>query len=153
MVSTSPHLKQVFPAPPLVAYRRPHNLRDKLVKARVPDPPSRPTRETPGIKKCTNVFCVTCPYVVPGNTVKCSITNKEVVVNAPATCKTSNIIYCITCKSCGQKYVGESSKEIGFRFSQHRSDVNTYQTKIDNGKRTEATGEHFNLPGHSLSDM
>ena len=79
----------MFPQVPLVAYRRPHNIRDKLVKARVPDIPSRPTREVPGMKKCTKVFCVTCPYVVPGNKVKCSITNKEVKVNLPVTCQTS----------------------------------------------------------------
>ena len=39
------------------------------------------------------------------------------------------------------------------RFAQHRSYVNTYQNKIDNDKRVEATGELFSLPGHSLSDM
>ena len=38
MTDSSPHLKQVFPLPPLVAFRRPKNLRDTLVKAKVPDP-------------------------------------------------------------------------------------------------------------------
>ena len=131
MVNDSPHLKQVFPAPPLVAYRRPHNLRDKLVKAKVPDPPSRPTREVPGMKKCSKVFCQTCPYVVPSNSVKCSLTNQEVLINSSVTCKTSNVIYCITCKKCSQKYVGETSKELGQRFAQHRGYVNTYQGKND----------------------
>ena len=49
--------------------------------------------------------------------------------------------------------MGETSKEVGHRFAHHRGYVNTYQRKVDAGKRTEATGEHFNLPGHSLSDM
>ena len=31
--------------------------------------------------------------------------------------------------------------------------MNSYQSKIAAGKRIEATGAHFNLPGHSLSDM
>ena len=51
------------------------------------------------------------------------------------------------------KYVGETSKSLGERFSQHRGYVNTYQNKTDAGKRTEATGDHFNLPSHSISDM
>ena len=32
-----PYLKQVFPQPPLVDYKRPANLKDKLVRAKVPD--------------------------------------------------------------------------------------------------------------------
>ena len=51
------------------------------------------------------------------------------------------------------KYIGETSKSVGERFAQHRGYVNTYQNKIDADKRTEATGDHFNLPGHSISDM
>ena len=31
--------------------------------------------------------------------------------------------------------------------------MNSYQNKIATDKRVETTGEHFNLPGHSLSDM
>ena len=105
------------------------------------------------MKKCTKVFCVTCPYVVPGNKVKCCITKKEVKVNVPVTCQTSNLVYCISCKVCNQKYVGQTKKTIAERFSQHRGYVNSYQSKIATGKRIEATGAHFNLPGHSLSDM
>ena len=29
MVSTDPHLKEVFPLPPLVAYKHPPNIKDK----------------------------------------------------------------------------------------------------------------------------
>ena len=43
------------------------------------------------------------------------------------------------------KYVGETKRIIKFRFAEHRGYVNyNYDT---------ATGEHFNEPGHSLSDM
>ena len=82
------------------------------------------------MKKCSKVFCQTCPYVVPSNSVKCSLTNQEVLINSSVTCKTSNVIYCITCKKCSQKYVGETSKELGQRFAQHPGYVNTYQGKI-----------------------
>ena len=45
--------------------------------------------------------------------------------------------------------MGETEKEGGFRFSQHRGYVNNYQNHVREGKRTEPTGEHFNKPGHS----
>ena len=40
-----PHLKEVFPLPPLVSYRRPPNLKEKLVRAKIPPTLSRPRRK------------------------------------------------------------------------------------------------------------
>ena len=53
--------------------------------------------------------------------------------------------YLIECKHCNMKYVGETKRILKFRFAEHRGYVN-------NNDDT-ATGEHFNMPGHSLSDM
>ena len=40
-----PYLAQVFPQPPLIAYKRPANIKDKMIRAKVPDPtPARPRR-------------------------------------------------------------------------------------------------------------
>ena len=37
-MTQDPHMAEVFPLPPLVAYRRPPNLKDKLIRAKVPPP-------------------------------------------------------------------------------------------------------------------
>ena len=50
-------------------------------------------------------------------------------------------------------YIGTTGNSISSRFSQHLGYVNQYNTKIAAGKIPEATGEHFNLPNHSISDM
>ena len=50
-MTKDPYLKEVFPEPPMVAYRRAKNLRDKLVKAKLPPPPTRKKRQLPGMKK------------------------------------------------------------------------------------------------------
>ena len=149
-----PLMKEIFPEPPLTAYRRPQSLRDKLIKAKIQNTPIRSQRATPGAKRCTRVNCLTCPYLITGSEVKCTVTGKKYIVNTSVTCTTSNIIYCITCDKCGKQYVGETEKEAGFRFSQHRGYVNNFEKHVREGKRTEPTGEHFNLPGHSgVSDM
>ena len=47
MVESDPRIKEVFPKPPMVAYRRPPSLREKLIRAKVPpplDPNTRPKR-------------------------------------------------------------------------------------------------------------
>ena len=43
------------------------------------------------------------------------------------------------------KYIGETKRILKFRLTEHRGYVN-------NDDDT-ATGQHFNLPGHSLSDL
>ena len=49
MVSQDTHLEAVFPEPPLVAFRRQKNIREKLVKAKVAP---QNTREKRKLKKC-----------------------------------------------------------------------------------------------------
>ena len=127
----------IFPEPPLVAYRRPQSLRDKLVKSKVPEVPARPKREVKGIKKCLNVNCVTCPYVSPGREIKCTATGENFHINSPVSCDTENIIYCITCKRCQQQYVGQSGNQLSSRIAQHRGYINNYNKHKEAGKATQ----------------
>ena len=54
-MKADPHLAETFPLPPLVAYKRPANIRDKLIRSKVPPKaPLRPKRETPGMVPCNN---------------------------------------------------------------------------------------------------
>ena len=65
-----------FVDPPLIAYRRPSNLRDKLIKASIPEPRNqRPERIISGLKECES----------------CSIYKVE--INAPVKCKSRNVVY------------------------------------------------------------
>ena len=62
--------------------------------------------------------------------------------------ESSNIIYLIECNKsgCKERYIGESSRPLKERMKEH----------VDYVKRlfpTQATGQHFNMPGHSLSNM
>ena len=147
MVTQDQYLKEVFPLPPLVAYKRPRNVRDLVVKARVPPPYTRSSaRIQAGYKKCTNISCMTCPYAIPGKNVKSFATKLNVEVNAPVNCFSNHIVYCISCIHCGQQYIGESHRSLKERFGEHRGYVR-------GEKLNKATGEHFNLEGHSISDM
>ena len=57
-----PWMKEVFQNPP--------NLWDKLIRARIPDPPRiRPKRLIPGMKLC-GLNCPTCPYIEPGTVIQ-----------------------------------------------------------------------------------
>ena len=122
------------------------NLRETLIKARVPPTNTRPSRVQNGYKKCIRPSCITCPYSITGNIIKATATDFKTEVNAPVNCYTKNIIYLISCQHCREQYVGETKRTANDRFGNHRGYVN-------NNKDDKATGHHFNLPGHSISDM
>ena len=147
MVSRDPKLQEVFPAPPLVAYKVAPNLRSKLIRAKVPPAPTtRPRRRKQGMKRCNKPGCPACPYIQPGPTFKAKATNHAVDLNAEADCNTCNLVYAISCGAarCGDQYIGQTSKSLKERLRQHLGYVD---------RNVEATGRHFNLPGHSKSDL
>ena len=144
-MTQDPRLKEVFPAPPLVAYKRPQNIREKLIRSKVPTIKSgRPKRELPGMKKCSK--CSVCPFVKEGRTIQSKSTNLKIDINMNVNCSTQNIIYLLSCKKCSQQYIGETERMLKERFSEHKTYVNT-------NNQSKATGIHFKLKGHSISDM
>ena len=59
------------------------------------------------------------------------------------------MVYILICKkeNCKQKYyIGETKNLFKFRLAQHKG-------YIVNRKLNTATGAHFNLPGHTVSDL
>ena len=95
--------------------------------------------------KCNN--CPTCPFVKVGKIVKSAASSAVVPINKPVNCRTSNAIYCISCKKCQtQQYIGECERSLQARFADHRG-------YVTNKHLNKATGVHFNLPGHSIADM
>ena len=144
MVSSDPHLKEAFPLPPLVAYKRPQNIRDKLVRSKIPKTTQRPKRSVPGMTKCNN--CPICPFVSEGKFLRSTATNNTVEINRQVNCQTRNILYCITCAKCNIQYIGESERTLQERFSEHKG-------YAMNNRINKTTGQHFSQKGHKISDM
>ena len=145
MVQNDPYLKDVLPLPPLVAYKRPPNIKDILIRAKVPPKSNpRPKRTVPGMQKCNR--CPICPFVDPGKFVQSTANNHKVQINTQVRCQTRNLIYCISCAKCRVQYVGETDRTLQERFSEHKG-------YVLNKHLNKATGAHFNLPGHSVADM
>ena len=148
MTTTDPYLKEVFPEPPLTAYKRQKNIRDYLIRAKIPPlQADRPRRDFSGMKKCGKQ-CLACPYIQEGKKVF-SVNNKfSWSINKEVTCNTYNIVYLIQCnkENCRKQYIGESERVLKNRLAEH---IGYVKSKNIN----QPTGEHFNLPGHTLSNM
>ena len=68
MTLTSPYMKEVFPEPPLIAYKWQKNIRDFIIRAKIPPKVKRSQRRQNGMKKCTRI-CVICPDIKEGKVV------------------------------------------------------------------------------------
>ena len=147
MVGRDSSLKEIFPEPPMVAYKKQPTIKDKLIRNKVTDRPNRERRMVKRMKKC-NKPCVTCPYVEEGDTIVAPTNGFQVKINAAVDCNSKNILYYLFCRkaNCSEFYIGQSKNSLKERFSDHRGYVNT-------SKLHQATGAHWNLPGHKVSDM
>jgi hypothetical protein len=147
IISRDKHLKEVFPSPPLIAYKRQPNIRSYLIRAALAKGQQRyPQRNQKGMTKCNKNSCSACPYVREGKGLR--INEESWKINRKLDCNSYNIVYAIICKkdACRQVYIGETKRMLKFRLAEHRGYVLNQHTN-------QATGHHFNLPGHSLSDL
>jgi hypothetical protein len=75
-------------------------------------------------------------------------------IESDVSCSSYNIVYMLICEkeNCKQKtgytnrYIGETERTLKDRISEHIGYINTNKSK-------EPAGQHFNLPGHTKSDM
>ena len=98
------------------------------------------------MSKCGH-SCTACPYIKEGRHIKID-TKSTWIINKHHTCEDSNIVYLLECDidTCRKRYIGETRYAMKFRLSQHRG-------YIVNKNLNQATGEHFNLPGHTVANM
>ena len=145
MVSKDRYLAKVFKRPPLVAFRRQQNIRQYVIRAKVQTKQNYPTRRKISMKRCGK-NCTICPYVKEGKAI--TINGIEWKINQNLHCKSYNVVYALICKkdNCREVYVGETKRFLKFRIDKHRG-------YISNRKIDQATGDHFNKPGHSLADL
>ena len=148
VVSRDAHLKEVFPEPPLTAFKRQRNLKDILIRAKVPEAIKRnPKRNIKGMIKCNQVYCRACPFIKERKNIKIDSHNAW-NINKSVGCISHNIVYIIECdkEGCREKYIGETKRTLRFRLAEHRGYVVNKHTD-------KATGAHFNSPGHSEANL
>ncbi len=134
----------------IFGFRRNKNLRDHLCRARVKyDPnissdqsvsgPPAPLSQTRN--RCKTNNCRYCPLINTSGRVRCKSTGRTYSCLKHITCKSSNLIYLITCKECQTQYVGQTYRTISERFRGHFNDIST-------NKHWKAIGQHYNQPDH-----
>ena len=146
LLHSSERLRSIFPDPPIVAYSRPRNLRDILVRAKFQDQSSSEVNaENSGCFQCP-ANCKTCDLIDSVQTFKSFQTSRLFQIRQSINCLSKNVIYLIYCNTCGVQYVGETKNTLRMRMTQHRSAIKT--KKVD-----QPVAKHFNLPNHSIANL
>ena len=104
-------------------------------------------RKIKGMMKCVKA-CPACPYIKIGKTVQIDKHTKG-KLNRKFSCENFNIIYLISCEKerCkNNKYIGETGRPLKTRLADHCGYVRNFHFE-------QATGGHFNQPGHSLAHL
>jgi hypothetical protein len=127
-------------------HRRNKNLRDILVHSKL-DTENPKRRVQPGDKpnplnKCKSWKCTYCPYIDRTGNITSTTTGRTYYAKKHISCCSHNLIYCITCTTCGKQYIGQTSKKLRERFVNHFGNIN-------NKRMNDPIGRHFQSPGHS----
>ena len=113
-------MKKLFTEPPMVSFKRPKNLKDHVVQTKLDNLPSKSS-----FKTCINKRCKLCPYTSTTESFSSTTTSRCYYIFQGMGCKTRNVVYLITCKSCSKQYVGETKDPLNIRINGHRSSIYT----------------------------
>ena len=72
-------MKEIFSLPPLVAYKHPANIKDKVVRSKMP---TRKRRIKRGMHHCGSWSCRTCQFVETGKVAGATVSQEVVEINA-----------------------------------------------------------------------
>ena len=155
------HLNQVMkekcPEPPLVAFRKPRNLSNLVIRAEIPNPAqtiSKPSCGPCSLKgpkrgrKCE--LCLLLP-------VQASITStstgriQRLALYEPADCDSVYVVYCITCTKCtvNNQYVGQTMS-FRKRMNNHKSNIRLGK---EDDRDCSLLYDHFKSSLHTVRDL
>ena len=140
--------ESLFKEPPILAYRRPRNIKDDLCSAKVSFPitSAGTSGKTHGNfhENCRRDSCIFCKMLKNKTSFLSTITHLMYHKAPPARmadCERKNLVYLIHCQSCQMQYVGETKRSFRTRIKKHLADVRHV--------RDTPVARHFNLPDHS----
>ena len=119
------------------------NLRDLLTRSKIDYHPEAAPHPTDHLSltsnACQNRTCRYCPLLDKLGTIHSTSRNQDFFALKNFTCKSHNLIYCITCTRCHIQYVGQTKRRLMERFQGH-----FYNVK----KKQEQIGRHFTSEHH-----
>ena len=128
---------------PILAFKRPKNLRDYLVRSSFVD------KNHYFSQTCDRRRCSRCKNIIKTGVFTSNCTKESSQMRYSTSCTSQNVIYLIECKRCNTHYIVQTNQQVSKRMNSHRFDINNYD---DQGYATNVA-LHFNSDSHSLDDF
>ena len=135
--------REIYQKNLIVGFRKPTNIKQILVRAKLGNTPEPNSNSTSNPCKTKN--CRYCPKLNKRGRIICTMTKRSYITKHNVTCKSSNLIYCMTCTRCNIQYVGQTKNRLMDRFQSHFYN-------IGHNRPGSEIGKHFNSPDHNGLD-
>ena len=143
----------------IAAYSKNKNLGNFLVRSKLTaqntcrstnqidfNPQAQTDQDNGSFNFCGAPTCVTCKFHGRENVHFTSFQrNSFFKIHSFLNCKTTNIVYLISCEKCYLQYVGETGRSLADRVREHRSNIKQ--------KKKTPISIHFNSENHSVDDL
>ena len=139
ILSTDQQRRDIFPQPPVVAYKRDLSLRDILVHST-----DSSSTEQPESHACQRPRYHTCEFITPLTEIQGP--KSTFTIRDHFTCMSENLVYCISCRRCSHIYIGETGRNLRSRIGEHLRSVR-------NNTPGFSVAQHFNSAGYSITDV
>ena len=145
MLTNSEEHREVFPEPPLIAFRRCKNLKDILVRARLSNEGNGGT-DKKGCSRCGKSRCQVCNVMSNSEHFHSNVDSREYRINYSFNCDSSNVVYLLECTVCGVQYVGSTCTPFRLRFNNYKA----CSRKFNSGASVPQAEffRHFTEEGH-----
>jgi len=146
LLQEHPHTSHIKKDNLMVAYRRPKNIRDFLVRSKL-------TSNAPiiGNFPCLKPRCKMCKHMNTNINFHDSLQTKFYKTKGHITCDTDHIIYLINCTLCGKMYVGQTTQSLKARGYQHLNNIRNLIRKPEHNDTP--VSRHFNEANHSSNQF
>ncbi|XP_053886742.1 uncharacterized protein LOC128838514 [Malaclemys terrapin pileata] len=142
ILKDDPLLSQILGDRPVLAYRQPPNLKQILTSNHT----SLNKNTDPGTYPCNKARCQLCPHIYSSDII-IGPNHISHTIRGSFICTSTNVIYAIMCQQCSSAmYIGQTGQSLRKRINGHKSDIRNHNTQ-------KPVGEHFNLSGHSVTDL
>ena len=111
-------------------FRKSSNLRNLMITGLINNKKQQLQKCVP-CRNAGHKGCISFDRITFTNTVTSS-ENVTLKIRGNFNCQSYNCIYCLTCKYCNKKYIGESSQTVNQRLRGHESHIRYYQKHPNN---------------------
>ena len=124
LLNMNEETKNLFSPRPMVSFRSPRKIDSYLVRAKL-----YPLYRVVWSTKCDKKRYEVCVNVSETNTFTTNVTGETYKINDKLTCNDSCLIYLLSCKCCGKRYVGETTDSFRYRWHNYKDNDRNHSCK------------------------